>query len=33
MSSSNYDVKTGNFLCGFDKFPPEKETDKNRGLT
>ena len=33
MSSSHYDVKTGILLCGFDKFPSEKEIDKNRGLT
>lgn len=33
MSSSKYDKTTGISLCGFDKFPPETEEDKNRGLT
>ena len=33
MASSQYNLETGVSLCGFDKFPPEKESDKNRGLT
>ncbi len=33
MSSSKYDSETGVALCGFDKFPPSNEDDKNRGLT
>lgn len=33
MSSSKYNRETKISLCGFDKFPPENEDDKNRGLT
>lgn len=33
MASSNYDKETGVSLCGFDRYPAEKEEDKNRGLT
>ncbi len=33
MSSSKYDSKTGISLCGFDKFPSDIESEKNRGLT
>lgn len=33
MASSNYDPDTTISLCGFDKYPPETEYDKNRGLT
>ena len=33
MASSNYDSETKTSLCGFDKFPPDNESEKNRGLT
>lgn len=33
MSSSKYDSETKISLCGFDRFPPKNEDDKNRGLT
>lgn len=33
MASSRYDSETKISLCGFDRFPPENENDKNRGLT
>lgn len=33
MASSKYDKDTEISLCGFDKYPPEKQSDKNRGLT
>lgn len=33
MSSSKYDPETKISLCGFDRFPPKEEEDKNRGLT
>lgn len=33
MASSNYDSVTSTALCGFDKYPPQKLEDQNRGLT
>lgn len=33
MSSSKYNPETKISLCGFDRFPPKEEEDKNRGLT
>ena len=33
LSSSNHNKKTGITLCGFDKFPAEKQEEENRGLT
>lgn len=33
MASSNYDSETKTSLCGFDKFPTDNESEKNRGLT
>lgn len=33
MASTNYNKDTGVSLCGFDKYPPSEEEDKNRGLT
>ena len=33
VASSSYNAETGVALSGFDKYPPERETDKNRGLT